>query len=153
MSNLTLFPVNEAVLQDHFNETGVTDTEMAMYELLLERTPEMNISHQDIPTLEEHCKFVRSLPYPYWYLIQVQEEGRPKINVGTLYLTERREVGLFIYRKHKRKGYGTRAMLMLKEMHPGDFYFNIAPANLKSQAFFEGLGATLIQYTYKLKAK
>ena len=153
MDSLTLFPVNEAVLQDHFSDTGVTDTEMDMYELLLERTPEMNISHKIIPSLEEHCRFVRSLPYSYWYLIQMKEEGRPIVNVGTIYLTDRREVGLFIFKKHKRKGYGTRAMLMLKEMHPGDFYFNINPSNHKSIKFFEEMGAKHIQNTYALEEK
>ena len=150
---IKLFPVNEAVLQDHFSQTGVTDSEMFLYDLLCDRPPEANISNTTLPSLEEHVRFVRSLPYDYWYLVQVKETGRPWINVGSVYLTDRREVGLFFMEEHRGKGYGTQTMLMLKEMHPGDFYFNIAPGNLKSQQFFKEMGATLIQYTFKLEEK
>jgi len=153
MNRIDLFPVNEAVLQDHFSVTGVTDTEMTLYDLLLERTPEMNISHKTIPSLEEHCRFVRSLPYPHWYLIQMKETGRPMISVGSIYLTNRREVGIFIFRKHRRKGYAYEAMFQLLEKHPGGILANINPKNQASIKFFEGLGAKHIQNTYELGEK
>ena len=138
------------MLQDHFNATGVTDTEMQLYDLLLERTPEMNISHKTIPTLEEHCKFVRSLPYPFWYLIQLQIPGRPMITVGSVYLTDRREMGIFIFKKHRRQGYARKAIELLLDKHPGDILANINPNNTRSIKFFEELGAKHIQNTYEI---
>ena len=40
-----------------------------LYELLAERDPVANISHREMPTFDQHRKFVDSRPYKAWYLI------------------------------------------------------------------------------------
>lgn len=116
---------------------------LVLYELLKEREPWQSISHQGMPTMEEHAAFVRSQPYLAWYLIEVEEDY-----VGTIYLTKAREVGVFVFRKHWGQGYGKQAVLLLKEKWPGRMLANVNPKNEASRALFEDLGMSLIQVTY-----
>ncbi len=122
-----------------------------LYELLHERTPEQSISHKAMPTTAEHEKFVASRPYFAWYLIWVKSWSRmvlPKA-VGSIYLSNQREVGVSIYNDFKSKGYGTEAIKKLMELHPGKFFFNINPMNYSGRVFLqEQFGAKLIQHTY-----
>ena len=114
-----------------------------LYRLLAERTPEESISHKDMPTLDDHRKFVRSHPYQCWYLIKVEKDY-----VGCCYITRAREIGISIFKTHRRKGYATQALGMLIELWPGRFYANINPGNEKSQRLFQNLGFNLLQMTY-----
>ena len=116
-----------------------------LYELLAERTPEQSISHKAMPAFPEHCRFVESRPYQHWYICEV--DG---LIVGAIYLTKRREVGIAIFKKWRGHGHGDAAMAMLRDLHPGPLLANVAPANEPSKAFFESLGAELIQHTYRL---
>ena len=50
--SIRLIDVYESIMQDPVEETGVSRTHMVLYELLLERTPETNISHKGMPSLE-----------------------------------------------------------------------------------------------------
>ena len=117
-----------------------------LYELLAERTPDMNISHRAMPDWEDHVAFVASKPYAAWYVIDVPDVGR----VGSVYLTKQREVGLFIFARHRGKGYGKQALAMLRERHPGRLLANIAPGNAPSHRFFVANGGRLIQQTYEV---
>ena len=45
-----------------------------LYDLLLQRNSDANISHKKMPTYEEHVKFVRSQPYSKWYIIEIDGE-------------------------------------------------------------------------------
>ena len=40
-----------------------------LYNQLKERESKINISHKNMPTFEEHSKFVMSNPYSKWYII------------------------------------------------------------------------------------
>ena len=115
---------------------------LLLYRLLSERTPEQSISHKDMPTFRDHCAFVRSKPYPYWYVI------RDYSHVGAVYLSKAREIGIGILREHQRKGYGRAAVLKLMDLYPGPFLANINPSNDASIAFWKSLGFTLKQVTY-----
>lgn len=116
-----------------------------LYRLLEERTPEVNISHRELPSWDDHCTFVASRPYAAWYLIEV--EGQP---IGAIYLSRMDEIGVFILRAHQGRGYGRRAVLALMERHPRDRYLaNVNPANEHSIAFFRSLGFEHIQNTYE----
>lgn len=120
---------------------------MDLYDLLGERTEQESISHKEMPSYEQHCKFVESMPYPYWHMI---EEG--SAIVGSIYLTVKDEIGLFIFNAHKGKGYGKAAINLLMEMYPRDRYLaNINPNNEASKAFFSGLGFTTLQETLSYK--
>lgn len=40
-----------------------------LYQLLKLRKPLENISHKNMPSYNEHTKFVKSKPYQKWYII------------------------------------------------------------------------------------
>lgn len=123
----------------------VPDHLTILYELLKERTPEQSISHRKMPTFEEHTAFVRSQPYLAWHLIQ-NAEGE---YVGSVYLSKQREVGIFIFAKHARKGYGMAAVqAILKQW--GRCLANVNPNNVASIEMFKKLGARHIQNTYEV---
>lgn len=117
-----------------------------LYKMLEERTPEQSISHKGMPTMDEHQKFVFSKPYFAWYFIRNEHDEI----VGNIYLTDRREIGIMIFKAHSGKGYGTKAVRELMKTWPGQFYANVNPDNKPSVEFFKGLGGKLVQHTYKL---
>lgn len=114
-----------------------------LYDLLLERDPNVNISHKDMPTWEEHCAFVESRPYHAWYIM---EENT--VPVGAIYLTYQRELGLFVFKKHRGNGYGPQAMAELKRRHPGKLLANVSVRNRDGIAFWETQGFKPLQHTY-----
>ena len=125
---------------------GNTAAPEVLYRLLQERTPEQSISHKAMPTWEQHLAFVNAVPHPYphWYLLQEKGEF-----VGSIYLTERREVGLCVFDGARGQGYGRVAMALLEAMHPGPMLANIAPGNPRSHRFFQLHGFELVQMTYR----
>lgn len=120
-----------------------SDHLMALYRLISERTPEQSISHREVPSYTEHVTFVRSNPYKHWYLIESQDGI-----VGATYLSKQNEIGIFIFKAHAGKGYGTAAVKKLMMLHSGPFLANINPDNAPSRAMFEKLGFKFIQVTY-----
>lgn len=120
-----------------------------LWELLAERTPEQSISHQQMPTLSEHIRFIDSQPYLAWYFILLLDEL-----VGCIYLTHQREIGISIYQAYQGNGYAKQAIGVLMQAYPGEFYANINPANKASiNLFTKHFGGKLIQHTYKLGEK
>jgi RimJ/RimL family protein N-acetyltransferase len=115
-----------------------------LWNLLEERDPRINISHQAMPTPEEHLRFVQAHPYRVWYLIR---DG--KDYVGAAYLTRHNEIGVFIFAECQGRGYGKWAVLELVKRFPGRLYANVAPTNPESQAFFEALGFKHVQNTLR----
>lgn len=124
---------------------SVEDSALVLWELLKERTPEQSISHEEMPSWDEHVAYIRKRPVAHWYLI-----GNEDAWVGSIYLSRRREVGIWIFLIHQRQGYGKAALKELMRLHPGKFYANVAPMNFASQIFFSGIGAKMCQYTYTL---
>jgi RimJ/RimL family protein N-acetyltransferase len=131
-----------------------------LYQLLAERPPEANISHRDMPTPEQHKQFVHRRPYAAWYLIEQHgrvdtlPESEPGIPgswpVGAVYLTQAREVGIFVLRVHWGKGHARAALEELRRLHPGPILANVAPGNERSHRFFQAAGGRLISQTYEL---
>lgn len=120
--------------------------EKFLYKLLEERRPITYISHKDMPSYENHVKFVKSQPYARWYIIEVNNE-----KVGSIYLTHENEIGIFLGEGSQAKGIGSNALNVLIDQNPGLRYLaNINPKNKKSIDFFEKSGFVLIQYTYEL---
>ena len=127
-------------------DTYTVDTALyVLFDLLTERTPDQSISHGEMPSLGEHTAFFNSKPYSHWYLIQEGEEW-----VGSIYLTKQREVGLFIFKADKGKGYGKKALDMLLTLHGLPLCANINPNNEDSIGFFTNRGFKHIQNTYVL---
>jgi RimJ/RimL family protein N-acetyltransferase len=118
-----------------------------LYELLKERTPQVNISHREMPTFKQHKRFVDSHPYDFWYLIEVS--GHP---VGAIYLTRESAIGVFLFAAHRGKGYAPEAIRLLLRKHPRARYLaNINPANTPSLRLFRRLGFTPLQHTYEYR--
>jgi len=117
-----------------------------LYELLAEREPKTFIIHKKMSTYEEHVKFVKSKPYSKWYIIELGNKS-----VGSISLTHKNEIGIWIKKNMHDKGIGSQALKILMKKNPGLRYLaNINPKNRESIRFFEKSGFKLIQYTYEL---
>ena len=126
-----------------------------LYELLAERPAENFISHEKMPTMDEHEDFVASNPFRYWYLVYA--EG---VYVGALECTELNEIGVAIFKRFRRKGYGAQALKLFIETHKplpaiparrnGRWLANIATHNIGSKLFFANAGFRPIQETWQL---
>lgn len=127
-----------------------------LYELLAERTPEQSISHKAMPTWEEHLTYLAQMAPDHgviydrfltWDLIAVGDV------VGSIYLTQRNEIGISIFKRYQRQGFGSEAIeLLMQQCLGGPFYANINPANEASRKMFEKLGFKTIQHTLALYA-
>ena len=117
-----------------------------LYEMLKERESYQSISFE-MPTWENHVKFLDSNHYTYFYIIV--ENGK---KVGNIYLTELNEWGYFILKSEQGRGLGIKTILQLAKLHPRKFYLsNVNPDNKKAiHLAKEKLGGKLIQYTYKI---
>lgn len=119
-----------------------------LYQLLKERSPLANISHREMPTWEQHKRFVGSKPYAAWFLIADRDDF-----VGAVYLTKADEIGIFVFEKHQGKEHARLSIKALMKAHPRSRYLaNIAPGNDPSLSLFKKLGFTHIQETYELHA-
>lgn len=137
---------------------SVYETEGAehiLYDLLAERPPENWISHEHMPTPEEHRAFVASRPFFHWYLIRVGPES-----VGAIEVTDLNEIGVAIFRRFQRKGYGMQALRFFIQTHKplpmiparrsGHWLANIACGNVPSKLFFAEAGFKSVQETWRL---
>jgi RimJ/RimL family protein N-acetyltransferase len=128
------------------------DHAKVLYELLAERDHVANISHKAMPTWEQHQAFIASDPYAVWSLIDVGGQI-----VGSIYLTDRDEIGVAVFWKHQRRGYGANAvqtlMALLDPKCQRRFLANVAPGNEASRKMFEKLGFKLVQHTYCMEAE
>lgn len=129
-----------------------------LYDLLHEREEYESISHTGMPTFEEHRAFVNRVPYKEWYLVYLKNDNGfidfmdP---VGSYYLTYKNEIGIAVFKKHRRKGYAKAIIEEIIFRHPKeDLYANINPNNLKSiNLFKDKFNFRHIQNTYKLHNK
>ena len=117
-----------------------------LYELLKNRKQNVNISHKQMPTFNQHIKFVLSKPYSKWYVIIFKNQ-----KIGSIYLSKQNEIGIFLVDEIIGKGLGIKALKLLMEKNPKSRYLaNINPKNSKSIKFFEKIIFKLVQYTYEL---
>ncbi len=117
-----------------------------LYDLLKERDYRTNISHKQMPSYSEHKKFVNSKPYDKWYIIKLKNK-----KIGSIYLTNQNEIGVFIMKNIQGKNLGKQALSLIVSKNPRKIYLaNINPKNSKSIRFFKNNGFRLIQYTYEL---
>ena len=136
-----------------------------LYELMKEREREINISHAELPSWDEHLTFIRSRPFRCWYLVDAVSFGpRNDIEYGTwagyVSATERNEIGIVLAKVWRGRGIGPAAVQALMAQHSplpaepakrnGDWLANVAPANEHSARMFQRLGFSKIQETYAL---
>ena len=120
-----------------------------LYELLLNR--KNSISHDILPSLKEHNKFVLENPYIAWYLIHKRETL-----IGSLYLQTDNSIGLninqatqqdvseiisFINTHHK-------PLPSIKSVRRGEFFMNVASGNKHLIEILENLGKEEIQRSF-----
>jgi len=128
-----------------------------LYQLMKERPPESNISHQEMPTIEQHVAYVNSKLLRFWELIE-DDEGNW---IGYVCATYRNEIGVVLKQDAGGMGYGEQAVrLAMEKYRPlpalageccGKWLANINPDNNASIYLFEDkLGGKLIQLTYIL---
>ena len=97
-----------------------------LYDILKERTPEVNISHKQMPTWMEHVRFWEKQPYLEAYIIY---DGSPK---GYIYYSKTNEVGIFLKKVYQGRGLGKTALKQLLDIHKGERVLaNINPENKK----------------------
>jgi len=116
-----------------------------LWNLLQEREPEANISHKEMPSWEQHSRFVERRPYADWCFI---EDGHHIL--GAVYLTKSNEIGVHIFREHQSNGVGPWAVEAIMLKHGKRKYLaNVSPKNLRSANMFCKLGFNMVQATYE----
>jgi RimJ/RimL family protein N-acetyltransferase len=131
------------------------DRHYILYQLLEERDETTNISHRDLPAWGDHVAFVESDPYAAWHAIEIRSSQTPFgaafLPVGACYLSKQDEIGIHIFKAHRGKGYGWRAVKALIDKHgPRRYLANINPRNERSAEMFSRMGFKLIQHTFEL---
>lgn len=151
---------------DHHNAVDI------LYGQLANRPPYANISHDTMPSKNEHESFVERYvgsrkrstsddAYRFWYIIelviQLNYDTASRTPVGNVYLTRRDEVGLFLLPAYTGRGYGEAILDHLEDLadlnHVPKLYANIAPSNDGSKRFFERRRYSVVQETLALDLK
>lgn len=124
-----------------------------LYNLLKERNGDnkINISHDGVlPSFRDHQKFIKSKPYRVWFIV-LDEYASP---VGSIYISKRDEIGIFIFRRYQGRSHAADAIRVLIECTPRKRYIaNINPLNEDSIRFFEYMGFSHIQNSYEFTRK
>ena len=136
----TYFECKEVFLNNKCNEVKLqnilpTPNQIALlYDLLKNR--KFHISHNSMPTMEQHDSFVRSHPYRGWWLIY-DAQNEQNI-VGSVYVSFDNSVGLDM--DLDKIGFSAKYFteLLKNETNPlpsesskryGDFFYNVSPKN------------------------
>ncbi|MEC8009621.1 MAG: hypothetical protein VX185_02535 [Pseudomonadota bacterium] len=132
--------------------SGADEQVRLLYGLLQQR--QHVISHQIMPSYEEHEQFVKNHPYRAWYLVYSNANL-----IGHVYILNDNCLGLnlvtitpeyvsacieFIKNTYE-------PMPAIKSVRPGFFFVNVAPGNMALKQALEQLNSTLIQHTFALK--
>jgi|TARA_B110000263_G_scaffold81993_1_gene71711 hypothetical protein len=134
--NITLSPISKSDIE-------------FLYELLNERSPKNNISHQKMPTINQHTKFIISKPYSKWYIIYFNDK-----KAGSVYLSRHNEIGIHI-KKNMPKTiiFSSSLKILIKKNPRKQFLANISPSNICYRNLFKKFGFKIIQQTFEFKAK
>jgi hypothetical protein len=103
---------------------------LLLYDLLKKRSH--NISHQTLPTYEDHKKFLANNPYRAWFLIIKND-----VCVGSVYLLKSNSIGVFaLKRQHDCLEASIQMVLEkyrplpeIKSIRTAEFSINIHPNN------------------------
>jgi hypothetical protein len=109
------------------------------------------ISHQKMPSYEEHRKFVKHHPYRFWYIIKING-----LTAGSLYFNFDNSIGLsmpecspLIIESALRRAIRLHRPLSRKaSLRPGHFFINVNPQNRPMQGALKKLGWTPLQVSY-----
>ncbi len=122
-----------------------------LFDLLQERRHP--ISSGILPGFDDHTLFVQNHPYRYWYLIHKDDKY-----LGSVYGTYHNVMGLSVERDITVLRDVIDSVMKLhpplfeiKSIRGRDYCVNISPTNVELELALQGLGATLIQKTYRLR--
>jgi hypothetical protein len=143
---------------------NVKESASVLYELLHERRPETFVSHETMPTREEHEEFVASIPFRYWYLIRILTVNDETMSVrgyayiGAIEVTELNEIGISILKRFQSYGHGRKALELFMSTHRplpaikakrnARWLANVATENHGSKLFFRRMNFRPIQETW-----
>ena len=124
---------------------------LLLYDLLKKRSH--NISHQTLPTYEDHKKFLANNPYRAWFLIIKND-----VCVGSVYLLKSNSIGVFaLKRQHDCLEASIQMVLEkyrplpeIKSIRTAEFSINIHPNNRALITAAKTLNGKLVQKTYTL---
>jgi pseudaminic acid synthase len=111
-----------------------TDQIVMLYNLL--KTRKFNISHNVMPTMDQHDSFVRSNPYRGWWLIY--DAINNSNIIGSVYVSFDNSVGVNLDLDKIAFSAEYFTKILKKEINPlppqpsiifGDFFYNISPKN------------------------
>lgn len=124
-----------------------------LYDLLGNRPENSRISHKDLPSYRRHAAFVRSKPYRYWFLIEIDGEF-----AGDLHVTRLNEIGIFLFPLWRGMGIGARALEAFRARYKplpavpavrvAEWLAHVSPDNAAGAAFFRRMGFRKVQETY-----
>jgi hypothetical protein len=125
-----------------------TDFEF-LYNILKDRNPIANISHEKMPSYKQHIEFVKSKPYTKWYIIYVT-----KMKIGTIYLSKQDEIGIHMIKEKQFIGIEEKSIKILMGKNPRKKYtINSSIRNKKLIKLLEKNGFKRVQYSYVLMNK
>ena len=147
---------NEITLMEYRDKLKFKKVESSdcsvLYGLLKERN--FNISHRNLPTYENHKKFVNNNPYLEWYIIFLFDKV-----LGTFYIQEDNSIGINIINPNESiineildfilNNFSPKEEVLSKI--PNYFYVNVANTNKELIDIMNNCGFNLIQLTFKLK--
>ena len=149
-SNADVISLKRLFKEISFKEVVEEDCDV-LFELLKKRAH--SISHQNIPTKDEHIRFMKTKPYRYWTV--VLEGIRP---VGSFYLQSDNSIGLNLLQptrpivskilRHIRESF--EPLKEVKSKVPPYFYVNISYSNKKLNEILCELDKLPIQTSYKI---
>lgn len=120
-----------------------------LYQLLISR--KYSISHDSIPLLSNHRKFVKNHPYRCWYLISCRDT-----KLGSFYLAKDNSVGIDLLEPSQELYCKIIKKILnrykpypgIKSVRSSSFIFNIHPKNRILKSSLLTLNMKLIQSTY-----
>jgi hypothetical protein len=134
--------------KNNFKLKKVTESDVEfLYDLLMKRDLNSNISHKIMPSFLQHKKFIHSKPYSYWYVIILNDQ-----KIGSVYLTKINEIGFHIKKDFESDELDKVILKILFRKHPKKrFLVNANPKDKKRINFLKNSGFNLIQHTFELK--
>ena len=123
-----------------------------LFKFLRER--EFNISHKNLPTYQNHLKFIKNNPYRKWFLI-----SHKKNFIGSIYILYDNGIGLDINSKYydlidnimKIIFSNIAPLKAIPSIRMDRFHMNINPSNKALKDIIGKQGAVLQQQTFLFK--
>ncbi|MBO8217655.1 GNAT family N-acetyltransferase [Prochlorococcus marinus] len=122
-----------------------------LYKLL--QTRKFSISHKNLPSFNEHKKFVKSIPYKDWYLIY-----QNSVAIGTFYIQNDNSIGLNLNNPSLRIVKNISKYIRTNfDPNPPEpskvapyFFINIAESNKRMLNILKVIGCEPLQVSFRL---